>query len=104
MYPPETLVSEKFEAIIRFGEANGRIKDFYDIWVTIRTFSFDLPSMVDAVSGTLRRRESAIATEMPVGLTKAYSAIAEDRGLSSNAAGADPVCAQDPNLRYANGA
>ena len=28
MYPPETVVAEKFEAIIRFGEANGRIKDF----------------------------------------------------------------------------
>jgi hypothetical protein len=28
MYPPETVVAEKFEAMIRFGETNGRIKDF----------------------------------------------------------------------------
>jgi hypothetical protein len=31
-YPPETVVAEKFEAIVRFGEANGRLKDFNDIW------------------------------------------------------------------------
>ena len=81
MYPPETVVAEKFEAMIRFGEANGRIKDFHDIWVTTRTFPFDLANMVEAVKGTLRRRETAIPTEMPVCLTEAFAAIAEDRGL-----------------------
>jgi len=53
MYPPETVVAEKFEAMIRFGEANGRIKDFHDIWVTTRTFPFDMPSLVEAIT---RRR------------------------------------------------
>jgi hypothetical protein len=52
MYPPETVVAEKFEAMIRFGEANGRIKDFHDIWVTARTFPFDLSTLVEAVAGT----------------------------------------------------
>lgn len=83
MYPPETVVAEKFEALIRFGEVNGRIKDFYDIWVTTRTFRFDLSSLVEAVSGTLRRRETAVPTAMPVGLTEAFAAIVEDRGLWS---------------------
>ncbi len=94
MYPPETVVAEKFEAMIRFGEANGRIKDFYDIWVTARTFPFDLANMVEAVSGTLRRRETAIPTEMPAGLTKAFAAIAEDRGLWSGFLRRNP-----PNLK-----
>ena len=31
MYPPETVVAEKLEAMIHFGEGNTRIKDFYDI-------------------------------------------------------------------------
>ncbi|XLV73242.1 nucleotidyl transferase AbiEii/AbiGii toxin family protein [Ralstonia syzygii subsp. celebesensis] len=52
MYPPETVVAEKFEAMIRFGEANGRIKDFHDMWVMTRTFSFDMPTLVEAVGGT----------------------------------------------------
>jgi hypothetical protein len=81
MYPPETVVAEKFEAMIRFGEANGRIRDFHDMWVTTRTFSFDLPSLLEAVGGTLRRRETAIPTELPVGLTEAFARIVEERGL-----------------------
>ncbi|MER8370601.1 nucleotidyl transferase AbiEii/AbiGii toxin family protein [Mesorhizobium sp. M1378] len=81
MYPPETVVAEKLEAMIRFGEANGRIKDFYDIWVTTRTFPFELPKMVEAVSGTLQRRETAIPIEMPAGLTEAFSTIVERSGL-----------------------
>lgn len=81
MYPPEAVVAEKFEAMIRFGEANTRIKDFHDIWVTTRTFPFDLAGLVAAVSGTLRRRETAIPMAMPVGLTEAFAAVAEERGL-----------------------
>lgn len=81
MYPPETVIAEKFEAMIRFGETNGRIKDFHDIWVTIRTFRLDLAIVVEAVGGTFRRRETIIPTDMPVGLTDAFAAIAEERGL-----------------------
>ncbi len=81
MYPRETVVAEKFEAIIRFGEANSRLKDFYDIWITSRTFPFDLPTLVEAVSGTLRRRETAFPTEMPVGLIEDFAAIVEEQGL-----------------------
>ncbi|WP_184715260.1 nucleotidyl transferase AbiEii/AbiGii toxin family protein [Caulobacter sp.] len=81
MYPPETVVAEKFEAMIRFGEANGRIKDFHDIWVTTRTFPLDLANVVAAVAGTLRRRETADPTDLPIGLTEAFAVIQEERGL-----------------------
>ena len=67
MYPPETVVAEKLEAMVRFGEANGRIKDFHDIWVTTQVFPLDLPSVVEAVGGTLRRRGTAFPTGVPVG-------------------------------------
>lgn len=94
MYPPETVVAEKFEAMIRFGEANGRIKDFYDLWVTTRTFSFDLPNLVEAVGGTLRRRETAIPIAVPLGLTEVFAKVAEERGLWSGFLRRSP-----PNLR-----
>lgn len=96
MYPPETVVAEKFEAMIRFGEANTRLKDFHDIWVTTRTFPFELSSLVEAVSGTLRRRETDIPTEMPVGLTEAFAAIAEDRGLWSGFLRRNPPTLEPP--------
>ncbi|WP_172653258.1 nucleotidyl transferase AbiEii/AbiGii toxin family protein [Methyloceanibacter caenitepidi] len=81
MYPPETVVAEKFEAMIRFGEANGRVKDFHDVWITTRTFRFDMATVVEAVNGTLQRRETAIPTEMPVGLSEVFAAIVEEQGL-----------------------
>ena len=96
MYPPETVVAEKFEAMIRFGQANGRIKDFHDIWVTTRTFSFDLASLVEAVNGTLRRRETPLPTEMPVGLTEVFAKIAEDSGLWSGFLRRNPPNLQPP--------
>jgi hypothetical protein len=96
MYPPETVVAEKFEVIIRFGEANGRIKDLYDIWVTTRIFRFDLPTLVEAVGGTLRRRQTAIPTEMPVGLTDAFAAIVEERGLWRGFLRRNPPTLQPP--------
>ncbi|TPM97709.1 nucleotidyl transferase AbiEii/AbiGii toxin family protein [Mesorhizobium sp. B2-1-3A] len=77
MYPPETMIAEKFEAMIRFGQTNGRVKDFHDIWVATRIFPFEMTNVVEAVGGTLHRRGTAIPTEMPVGLTEPFAAIAE---------------------------
>lgn len=81
MYPPETVVAEKFEAMIRFGLANGRIKDFYDIWLTTQIFQFQLTTVIDAVAGTLTRRGTAIPTTTPEGFSQAYAVVAEEKGL-----------------------
>ena len=34
-YKHETVVAEKFEAIVKLGRANSRMKDFYDIWMPL---------------------------------------------------------------------
>lgn len=81
MYPPETVVAEKFEAMLRFGEGNGRVKDFHDIWVAARTFPFELSQLVEAIGGTLRRRDTALPTGLPVGLTDTFAVIVNERGL-----------------------
>lgn len=83
MYPPETVIAEKFEAMIRFGETNGRVKDYHDIWITTRTFPFDLAVVIAAISGTLKRRETAFPTEIPIGLTNTFAGIVERKGLWS---------------------
>jgi Nucleotidyl transferase AbiEii toxin, Type IV TA system len=79
MYPRESVIAEKFEAMLRLGETNGRLKDFHDMWAATRAFSFDLSTLVESVGGTLRRRETAIPTEMPIGLTEGFAMIAERR-------------------------
>ena len=100
MYPPETVIAEKFEAMVRFGEVNGRIKDFYDIWVTTRIFSFDLASLVEAVFGTLQRRETSTPTETPVGLTNTFAVIAEERGLWTGFLRRTPPAVEPPSFPH----
>src|SRR5208282_4310101 len=35
-YPKETVVAEKLQAIVILGATNGRMKDFYDLWMMSR--------------------------------------------------------------------
>ena len=72
-YRPETVVAEKFEAIVKLGQANGRIKDFYDIWKLSREHQFEGDGLARAIAATFARRKTAIPIERPVGLTKAFA-------------------------------
>lgn len=40
-YPPETVVAEKFQAMVALGMLNSRMKDFFDIWAIANTFGFN---------------------------------------------------------------
>lgn len=40
-YARETVIAEKFQAMVALGLADSRMKDFYDVWVLSRTFEFD---------------------------------------------------------------
>jgi len=71
-YPRETVVAEKFEAITKLGTFNSRMKDFYDIWILSRQFSFNGVSLADAISQTFVNRQTAV-TAKPVALTPAFS-------------------------------
>ena len=51
-YPVETVVAEKFEALVTLGVANSRLKDFYDLWVISRTFELRRAALVEAVQRT----------------------------------------------------
>jgi hypothetical protein len=71
-YPRETVVAEKLEAMVNLGLANSRMKDFYDLAVLSRTFSFEGAVLRDAVVATFRRRATDVPTEPPPGLTGAF--------------------------------
>lgn len=55
-YPRETAMAEKFEAMLRFGLANSRMKDFYDIRTLTALSQFDLIVLTSAIARTLERR------------------------------------------------
>lgn len=75
VYPPETVIAEKFEAMLRFGLRNSRLKDFYDLWALSRFFDFDLGTLLRAVDGTLRRRATVIPAGPVIGLTEEFAAV-----------------------------
>ena len=59
-YSRESAIAEKFEAMIKLGELNSRMKDFYDIWILSRQFAFDGVELATAVRLTLENRETEI--------------------------------------------
>ncbi len=55
-YSRETAIAEKFEAMVKLGLLNSRMKDFYDIWLLSRQFYFELSSLAKAVKLTFEQR------------------------------------------------
>lgn len=73
-YPKETVVAEKFQAMVVLGMANSRMKDFFDLWILCRSFSFSGQTLSDAIRATFRRRKTALPTDVPIALTDAFAA------------------------------
>jgi predicted nucleotidyltransferase component of viral defense system len=59
-YPRESVIAEKFQAMIYLGEINSRMKDFYDIWFLASHFDFDGSLLQEAISQTFRQRKTEI--------------------------------------------
>ncbi|RNC97009.1 MAG: nucleotidyl transferase AbiEii/AbiGii toxin family protein [Oricola sp.] len=72
-YARETVVAEKFQAIVILGQANSRVKDYYDLWVMSRYFTFDEDRLASAIAATFARRRTAIPSQTPEGLTHAFA-------------------------------
>ncbi len=71
--PVETVVAEKFEALVTLGIANSRVKDFYDLWLIAQTFQFSESVLAQAVRRTFERRETKLPVSLPVGLTEEFA-------------------------------
>lgn len=59
-YTRESAIAEKFEAMVKLGEANSRMKDFYDVWMLSRQFEFSGNSLLEAVKQTFQKRGTTI--------------------------------------------
>ena len=71
-YPRETVVAEKFEAMVTLGIDNSRMKDFYDIAVLAGEFEFDGQRLQDAVRETFLRRGTSVPNREPLPLTDEF--------------------------------
>ena len=60
-YPVESAIAEKLQAMVALGNANSRMKDFYDVWTCSRHLDFQADTLLKAIGATFKNRE----TEMP---------------------------------------
>lgn len=71
-YPVETVIAEKFEAMVSRGRENSRLKDFYDLWVIARTFPLKGSVVIRAIQATCKQRGTALLPELPLALTTKF--------------------------------
>lgn len=58
-YNIETVLAEKVETILRRGVFNTRPRDFYDVFILVKTQKFDKGIFLKALEATARHRETA---------------------------------------------
>ena len=73
VYARETVIAEKFQAMVMLGLANSRMKDFYDVWILSRSYAFEDDRLPRAIAATFERRGTAIPLEAPMALTQAFA-------------------------------
>jgi predicted nucleotidyltransferase component of viral defense system len=62
-YTMESTIAEKFQAMVKLGVLNSRMKDFYDIWVLSRTFDFKGKILAEAVVKTFENRNTLVTLD-----------------------------------------
>jgi len=98
-YPRETMVAEKFHALVKLGVTNSRMKDFYDLWILAREFQFDGRLLSQAIEATFRRQKTELPAADPLPLTAEFAknkagqwrAFLRKNGLEADAADLERV-------------
>jgi predicted nucleotidyltransferase component of viral defense system len=73
-YPIESAIAEKLQAMVALGNANSRMKDFYDVWMCSRHLEFSADALLlKAIDATFRHRETPVPTEEFDALTSDFA-------------------------------
>ena len=62
-YSIETIIAEKFHAMIVLGTLNSRMKDFYDVYMLLKNNDINTENLKTAVLHTFRQRNSNFIKE-----------------------------------------
>ena len=65
-YPLETVVAEKFHAMIDLAESNSRYKDFYDVYKMLSQNDLNQKSLTEAIRATFHNRETNFKANHPL--------------------------------------
>lgn len=72
VYPRESVVAEKLEAMLSLGVTGSRMKDFYDVHLLAERFGFDGATLLQAVRATFERRRTPLPDDKPLVLSEGF--------------------------------
>ncbi len=81
IYPPASVIAEKFHAMVMLGVINGRMKDYYDIWAIPRSVVIGPGELDAAIKATFDRRQTHVPATRPPGLSEEMYSIDYKRRL-----------------------
>ena len=84
VYPVYTVIAEKFQAMVMLGEANSRMKDFYDVRVIAHTMELNGDLLSQAVKATFERRKTSITTDQLYVFSEKFTQV-KDKQIQWNA-------------------
>lgn len=73
VYPRETVLAEKLEAIAQLGIANSRMKDYFDLLTLVREDAMNPAHLAKALRATFERRGTPALQATPFGLSDAFA-------------------------------
>jgi hypothetical protein len=72
VYPAETVIAEKLQAMVHLDVANSRMKDFYDVWLLSQEQTFQMHRVAGALKATFARRKTKLPSARPMALTEIF--------------------------------
>ncbi|MFK4132315.1 nucleotidyl transferase AbiEii/AbiGii toxin family protein [Pseudomonas luteola] len=79
VYPMPTVIAEKIQTMCAKGEANSRLKDFFDVSMILSNEKLDSAIVQKAICGTFKHRHTDIPTDTPVALSLDFAQINENQ-------------------------
>ena len=77
VYPRETVVAEKLEAMTSLGVTNSRMKDYYDVHRLASSLAFEGASLARAIRATFERPKTPFPDVEPLALAPGFLSAAE---------------------------
>jgi predicted nucleotidyltransferase component of viral defense system len=72
-YSWETLIAEKFQAMVFLGSINSRMKDFYDVWLLTYEAAIDGSILQRAIEKTFENRSTQLPDRFPIDFSQSFT-------------------------------
>lgn len=78
IYPLESILSEKFHAMVMLADINSRWRDYYDLWIISENFNLPGKTIANAIQSTFLQRNTPIPALIPIALTDDFGKTRQD--------------------------